>query len=114
MTLAITHATQATGTDAGNGEIHKAQWNEAHTLTGLLSAAQLDVADSFAFSGLGATTISANGASAAPPLRLTGTIFTGGGTTNTKPALLIEPSGTTSNNWNTNGTLLGLNAPSGF
>jgi len=33
MTIAITHATQAVGTDSGNGEIHKAQWNEAHAVT---------------------------------------------------------------------------------
>lgn len=32
MTIALTHTTVAVGTDAGNGEIHKAQWNEAHTL----------------------------------------------------------------------------------
>lgn len=30
----ITHTTTASGTDAGTGEIHKAQWNEAHTVTG--------------------------------------------------------------------------------
>ncbi len=28
--MAITHATVATGTDAGTGEIHKAEWNAAH------------------------------------------------------------------------------------
>jgi len=33
MAISLTHTTQATGTDAGNGEIRKAQWNEAHTLT---------------------------------------------------------------------------------
>jgi len=37
MSLSITHTTTATGTDAGNGSIHKAQWNEAHTLTGTAS-----------------------------------------------------------------------------
>jgi hypothetical protein len=31
----ITHATVATGTDAGTGEIHKAQWNADHVITGL-------------------------------------------------------------------------------
>jgi hypothetical protein len=29
--MTITHATVAVGTDAGTGEIHKAQWNEDHT-----------------------------------------------------------------------------------
>jgi hypothetical protein len=33
MTISLKHTTQATGTDAGNGEIRKAQWNEEHALT---------------------------------------------------------------------------------
>lgn len=57
---------------------------------------------------------STNGAASTPPLLLSGTIFTGGSSSTTKPSLLVEPSGATSNNWSTNGTLLGLNAPSGF
>lgn len=68
----------------------------------------------WAFSGLGATTISANGASLTPAARLTGSIFTGGGTTNTKPQFLIEPVGATSANWNNAGALYGGNGPSGF
>lgn len=32
MSISITHSTVAVGTDAGNGEIHKAQWNEDHTI----------------------------------------------------------------------------------
>lgn len=35
MTITVTHTTVATGTDAGNGEIRKAQWNEAHTISGV-------------------------------------------------------------------------------
>ena len=61
-----------------------------------------------------AVTFSANGASGAPALKLSGSIFTGGGTTNTKPHLLLEPAGTTTTGWDTNGTMLGINAPSGF
>lgn len=57
---------------------------------------------------------SVNGAASAPPLSLTGTIFTGGSATTTKPHLLIEPAGTTSTGWNTAGTLFGGNAPTGF
>lgn len=34
MTVSLKHSTTATGTDAGNGEIAKAQWNEEHALTG--------------------------------------------------------------------------------
>lgn len=33
MAVSLTHTTVAVGTDAGNGEIAKAQWNENHTLT---------------------------------------------------------------------------------
>ena len=33
MTVSLKHTTQAAGTDAGNGEIRKAQWNEEHTLS---------------------------------------------------------------------------------
>lgn len=33
MAIDLKHATVAAGEDAGNGEIAKAQWNEAHTLT---------------------------------------------------------------------------------
>lgn len=59
----------------------------------------------------GAQAISANGAASTPPLSLTGTIFTGGTATTTKPQLLIEPTGTTSTGWSTGGTALGVNAP---
>ncbi len=41
-------------------------------------------------------------------------LVSGGTGTTTKPHLLIEPSGTTSTSWNTNGTGLGVNAASGF
>lgn len=58
--------------------------------------------------------ISVNGAASTPPLAMTGTWFTGGSTTTTKPALLVEPSGTTSTLWATTGTGIGVNAPSGF
>ena len=57
---------------------------------------------------------STNGAASAPPMSLTGTWFTGGTSTTTKPQFLIEPAGTTSTSWNTAGTGLGVNAPSGF
>lgn len=33
MTISLKHATQATGSDQGNGDIHKSQWNEEHTIT---------------------------------------------------------------------------------
>lgn len=62
----------------------------------------------------GAQIINQNGAASAPSLHLNGTVFTGGSATTTKPLYLIEPTGTTSTGWSTSGTLLGVNAPSGF
>jgi hypothetical protein len=57
---------------------------------------------------------SLNGAASAPPGTFTGTWFTGGTATTTKPQVLIEPSGATSTAWSTSGTGLGVNAASGF
>ena len=62
----------------------------------------------------GTSLFSGNGVASTPALSLTGTWFTGGTSTTTKPQLLIEPSGTTTNNWLTQGTGLGINAASGF
>lgn len=44
MTITVSHATQATGTDAGNGEIRKVQWNEDHVVIG---AADLSAVNTF-------------------------------------------------------------------
>lgn len=49
-----------------------------------------------------------------PAKVFTGTWFTGGTATTTKPHFLIEPSGATSTAWSTSGTGLGVNAASGF
>jgi len=57
---------------------------------------------------------SLNGAASEPAGTFTGTWFTGGTATTTKPQLLIEPTGTTSTAWSTSGTGLGVNAASGF
>jgi len=57
---------------------------------------------------------SLNGAASAPPATLTGTWFTDGTATTTKPQALIEPTGTTSTAWSTSGTGIGVNAASGF
>lgn len=65
-------------------------------------------------SNTGALTAFANGAASTPPVLLTGTWFTGGTATTTKPQLLIEPTGITSTNWSTLGTAIGANAASGF
>jgi len=59
-------------------------------------------------------TITGNGSLSTPILSLTGTWFTGGSATTTKPYVLIEPAGTASTGWSTLGTGLGINAVSGF
>jgi hypothetical protein len=59
-------------------------------------------------------TLALNGAASTPPLDVTGTWFTGGTSTTTKPQVLIEPTGATSTAWSTAGTGLGVNAASGF
>ena len=62
----------------------------------------------------GDVTLGLNGAASTPPLDITGTWFTGGTATTTKPQVLIEPTGTTSNTWSPDGTGLGVNAASTF
>lgn len=62
----------------------------------------------------GALINSTNGAASAPVVSLTGTTFTGGTATTTKPTLIVEPTGTTSTGWSTSGTLIGANAATGF
>jgi hypothetical protein len=61
-----------------------------------------------------ASTWTADGAVSTPAKLLSGTWFTGGSATTTKPQLLVEPAGTTSTGWDTAGTGFGINAPSGF
>lgn len=55
-----------------------------------------------------------NGLVSSPLMWYNGAVYTGGSSTTTKPLILIEPSGTTSNNWDTSGTMFGINAASGF
>lgn len=56
----------------------------------------------------------ANGALSAPVVTWNGTWITGGTSTTTKPAILIETTGATSTAWSISGTGFGVNAASGF
>jgi hypothetical protein len=58
--------------------------------------------------------VGTNGTASTPGTLLSGTWFTGGTSTTTKPQVLVEPTGTTSTGWSTNGTGIGINAASGF
>ena len=51
---------------------------------------------------------------AQPAMSLTGSWFSGGTSTTTKPHLMVEASGATSTGWSTAGTGIGVNAASGF
>lgn len=62
----------------------------------------------------GAHVFSKNGALSLPTFSITGTPITGGTATTTKPLALIETAGSSSSAWSTSGTMLGVNAPSGF
>lgn len=55
-----------------------------------------------------------NATASSPAKAFTGTWFTGGTSTTTKPQVLIEPTGATSTAWSTSGTGLGVNAVSAF
>ena len=96
----------ATGTVAlvagSNGQL---TYNSSGAQAGLTSAS-IGSADEI--------NISLAGAASTPPVSFTGSWFTGGTSTTTKPQLLIEPTGTTSTAWSTSGTGLGINAPNGF
>ena len=95
----------AAGGGIPGGTTGQIQWNSSGSFDGVSG------------STVGATgdiTLSLAGAADTPPLKLTGTWFSGGTSTTTKPQFLIEPTGTTSTAWSTSGTGLGVNAPSGF
>jgi hypothetical protein len=96
----------ATGTVAlVAGSSGQVTYNNAGAQAGLASAN---------IGSTGEINISLAGAASTPPVSFTGSWFTGGTATTTKPQLLIEPTGTTSTAWSTSGTGLGVNAASGF
>lgn len=96
---------------APGGSSGQLQFNNGGAFGGV-STTSIDGSGNMTFSGRWIE--SRNGAASEPPLSLTGTWFTGGTATTTKPHVLIEPAGTTSTGWSTSGTGLGVNAPSGF
>jgi len=101
-------AGNGSGTLTGGGTIATGGFTLTVGATG--TAALLGTAQTYS----AAKTFSVAGAASTPAVNLTGTIFTGGSATTTKPQLLIEPTGTTSTGWSTSGTGLGVNAASGF
>ena len=107
----------ATGTVAlVAGSSGQLTWNNAGAYAGVTGS----TADTSGNVTLGGRFISSlNGAVSSTgitgvPIAATGTWFTGGTGTTTKPQVLIEPTGTTSTGWSVNGTGIGVNAASGF
>jgi len=92
------------------GSTTQIQYNNAGAFGGI---------STFTYDGTTLTTAgrfinSYNATASAPAKAFTGTWFTGGTSTTTKPQVVIEPTGTTSTAWSTSGTGLGVNASSGF
>lgn len=82
------------------------------TRMSLDSSGKLGIGTALPTAGLHVAT---NGLESLPGLKVDGQWFTSGGTaTTTKPYLLVEPAGTTSTNWSTAGTAVGVNAAFGF
>jgi len=77
-------------------------WVQQCSSNGEGGCAVLNLANNFSVAGVAST----------PAMMLTGSWFQGGSSTTTKPQLLIEPAGTTSTGWHTQGTGLGINVPS--
>lgn len=59
----------------------------------------------------GSTVNTFNGVASSSALAITGTVFSGGTGTTTKPLLMVD-TGTACTNWSTNGSMIGVNAPS--
>jgi hypothetical protein len=92
------------------GSTTQIQYNNAGAFGGI---------STFTYDGTTLTTAgrfinSYNATASAPAKAFTGTWFTGGTSTTTKPQVVIEPTGTTSTAWSTSGTGFGVNAASGF
>lgn len=99
------------GATAQTADLLRLQDISSTTLMNITSAGSLGLNITTPLAGLHnaiATTAST------PSMLLSGTGFSGGTATTTKPTLLIEPTGTTSTGWSTSGTKLGVNAESGF
>jgi hypothetical protein len=101
----------ATGTVAlVGGSSGQLLWNNA----GAVGGASTLTYDGSILTTSGRFINSYNATASSPAKAFTGTWFTGGTATTTKPQVLIEPTGTTSTAWSTAGTALGVNASSGF
>src|SRR3989344_2090695 len=108
VTLSLPSTVTTTNLNASSAlQLNGTNINTGGTLS---NVAYLDTAQTFS----AAQTNSTAGAASTPAQKLTGAWYTGGSGTTTKPQLLIEPSGTTTNAWSTSGTGIGVNAAATF
>jgi hypothetical protein len=99
------------GSPAGTGS--ELQFRSSSSAFGAVTGSSVDGSGNITL-GSRFTSSVANALSSSA-LLLSGTWITSGGTsTTTKPAVLIEPAGTTSSGWPTAGSAFGVNCPSGF
>lgn len=106
--MALTLINVGSSANDGTGDPIRTAFQLCNVAFAAVDARALLTANTFT----GAQVVSVNGAVSAPALSLTGTIYSGGSATTTKPHQLIEPSGTTSTGWSTGGTAFGVNVPS--
>jgi hypothetical protein len=101
----------ATGTVAlVGGSSGQLLWNNA----GAVGGASTLTYDGSILTSSGRFINSYNATASSPAKSFTGTWFTGGTATTTKPQVLIEPTGATSTAWSTAGTALGVNQAVGL
>lgn len=82
--------------------------------TGMRSDAATPISQAIAPTWTAQHIFSVNSAASASSVLLSGSAYTSGSGSTAWPQLLIQPSGTTSSNWNTGGTLFGTDAVSGY
>ena len=98
------------GSGTPGGSTTEVQYNNAGAFAGISTLTY----DGTTLTSAGRMVNSFASIASTPAKAFTGTWFTGGSATTTKPHLLIEPSGATSTAWSTSGTGFGVNAASGF
>lgn len=116
-TVTNAYGFRMTGIAASSGAITNSYGLYIDTVsgTGITNAYGIFQADAGGLNSFaGAMVSTKNSAASVSGVLLNGTWFSGGSSTTTKPHLLIEPSGTSSTNWNTGGTAFGINANIAF
>lgn len=113
--LIICITTNAGGTQAAVGSSWTTVPNSASYGTMALQNANNVAITGGTISLTGNLSTSVAGATSSSPLRLSGTIYSGGTGTTTFPyALLMPSSATAATTWSTSGTMLGINTSTGF